>query len=1020
MVGRRLQTRAKPEWRLDGATPSDEPGFRAIVTPGPQAAPGDETYLGNELVVEGLAETISVAALAGGGHVVAYRYADNHTVVVKFFDANGTAVTMRTFPGSGNEEPHVAGLADGGAVLVVEISDFTEKNIYAQRFEADGDLVGPTLFQVNTAETAVVDHPRVTALTGGGFVVTWCNLKSNGASDPPLAQLYDAAGAPVGGNFPLNTSAARNHLFPVIDALPDGGFVTAWTARDGTSGPYTIRAQRFDAAGNKVGGEIAVATAPVVDVDVAALEDGGIVVGWAVNNATADPGGAGGNVYARRYGPDGAPLPEGQIHVASTATGRIGTSAGSDVTVTGLDSNYFAITWVDTRPAVSTVFGRAYNAVGQSPSGFFIANQNVTDELYLSDGGLATRTDGSIVVAYEGQSDGNDFLSVFTRRIGIEVPDAILGTANGETLNGTALSDLMRGLGGNDVMNGGVGPDWMEGGQGDDQYVVDNAGDAARELAGQGNDRVYAGVSHVLGAGQSVETLSTDFNGGTTAINLTGNELANTVIGNAGVNVLNGLAGSDVLDGKEGNDTLYGGGDNDTLYGRDGNDLLYGGTGVNYLVGGLGDDQYVIDSGSDYIEEAAGQGSDRIYANVSYALAKAASVESLSTGNNAGTAAINLTGNDVANAILGNAGANVLNGLGGNDLLDGKEGNDSLYGGTDNDTLYGREGNDLLYGGTGTNYLAGGAGDDQYVIENGSDYIEELAGQGNDRVYAGLSFALALGASVETMSTSDNAGTAAINLTGNELANTIIGNAGANVLNGAAGNDYLDGKEGHDVLYGGANDDSLYGGAGNDTLYGGTGTNYLSGGQGDDRFIVDGAGDMVAETAGQGADRIFASVSYTLAAGVSVETLSTGDNAGTAGINLTGNELANTVVGNEGANVLNGGAGSDFLDGKGGADTYAFTTALGAGNVDTIAGFVTGLDRIALDDAVFTGLAIGALPAGAFVIGTAAADANDRIVYNNATGALLFDADGAGGAAAVQFASLQGAPALMASDFIIV
>ena len=69
---------------------------------------------------------------------------------------------------------------------------------------------------------------------------------------------------------------------------------------------------------------------------------------------------------------------------------------------------------------------------------------------------------------------------------------------------------------------------------------------------------------------------------------------------------------------------------------------------------------------------------------------------------------------------------------------------------------------------------------------------------------------------------------------------------------------------------------------------------------------------------------------------------------------------------------------------------------------------------------MFAGLGLGALAAGAFVVGTAAADGDDRIIYNQATGALLFDADGSGVGAAVQFATLQGTPVITASDFMVI
>ena len=73
-------------------------------------------------------------------------------------------------------------------------------------------------------------------------------------------------------------------------------------------------------------------------------------------------------------------------------------------------------------------------------------------------------------------------------------------------------------------------------------------------------------------------------------------------------------------------------------------------------------------------------------------------------------------------------------------------------------------------------------------------------------------------------------------------------------------------------------------------------------------------------------------------------------------------------------------AGSDVLIGYGGSDTFAFTTGLGAGNVDIIEDFVSGTDRIALDDWIFNAIVPGALAAGAFVVAATAQDGDDRIL----------------------------------------
>jgi serralysin len=73
-----------------------------------------------------------------------------------------------------------------------------------------------------------------------------------------------------------------------------------------------------------------------------------------------------------------------------------------------------------------------------------------------------------------------------------------------------------------------------------------------------------------------------------------------------------------------------------------------------------------------------------------------------------------------------------------------------------------------------------------------------------------------------------------------------------------------------------------------------------------------------------------------------------------------------------------------------------------------------------LDDAVFTGLGLGALRAIAFHTGRAAANADDRIIYNSDTGQLLFDADGNGAGAAVRFGTLGVVLGLTANDFVVI
>jgi Ca2+-binding RTX toxin-like protein/predicted extracellular nuclease len=340
----------------------------------------------------------------------------------------------------------------------------------------------------------------------------------------------------------------------------------------------------------------------------------------------------------------------------------------------------------------------------------------------------------------------------------------------------------------------------------------------------------------------------------------------------------------------------------------------------------------------------------------------------------------------------GTVNADTILGFGGDDTINGGEGDDLLIGGLGTDTLNGNGGNDVIYGEAGIDTARGGTGNDTYIVDTSTDIVLEAIGEGNDQVLTQVSYLLTSGADVEVLSTTVHSGTAAIELTGNYGNQVIYGNFGNNVITGGVGADILVGF------------------AGNDT------------------FIVHDAQAQINEGVGDGTDVVFSSVSYTLTAGAEVEVLSTTFHGGTGAINLTGNEFANVIYGNFGSNTLQGGGGadtlngfqgSDTLTGGSGADSFQFTTSVGPGNVAALTDFVSGTDRIVLEDAVFLGASNGNL-ASVFVQGTQAGDANDRLIYNFTTGQLFYDADGNGAGAAVLFAQLNPGTALTASDFLMI
>ncbi len=613
---------------------------------------------------------------------------------------------------------------------------------------------------------------------------------------------------------------------------------------------------------------------------------------------------------------------------------------------------------------------------------------------------------------------GSDTLVAIEVIFGSQFDDTVSGNDSANSLLGVGGNDNLAGLGGNDYLAGGTGNDTLDGGDGlgDEADYSEATAAVAVDLqagtaTGEGND-VLLGIERL--------TLSA---------------FDDAASGNASANYLSGKAGNDSLSGQGGNDELRGGAGDDTLDGGEGElDLL----------------QYAAATAAVTVDLAlgtvTGEGNDQVSGFEIIILSRFDDV---------------LSGDANASAVRGNDGNDSLNGLAGDDQLRGDAGNDTIDGGEGRDTVYfagsfaehrfefqpgvvfvtddrpdlaGDDGIDTLRGvevlqfadgavtitdldsttdvinltGPNGGSFSGGPDNDIYIVDDPLDTPVEVPGEGTDTVRSSISWAL--GDNLENLVLT---GAGLIDGTGNAANNRLNGNDVANALRGLAGND---------------------------TLEGGLGADTLEGGAGNDLYIVLRA-DIVTESSGGGIDTVQSSINWKLR--LNVERLQlTGDaviGTGNAAPNiLTGNAVANKLnglgggdrlLGLDGNDTLNGGFGKDQLTGGTGADAFVFGTRFAALNVDLIKDFSSGQDEIHLDDDVFKAFSAASSPdlaPGQFLSAAGASqalDADDRIIYNTTTGALYYDADGLGGANAVQFAILAGTtspPTLAATDFVII
>jgi hypothetical protein len=320
----------------------------------------------------------------------------------------GPEFRVNAFTVDGQELPSVA--ADGAGNFVVAWAstgeDDSDWGIYARRFNAAGAPLGDQ-FHVNTTIADVQRNPSVACDADGDFVVAWENYAYGDKIWDVYAQRFTSAGAREGEEFLVNATTDGQQLSPSVSCDADGGFVVAWMSYQWDEAGQEIYARQFDPAGAALGGEFHVNTwtdreqnAPSVACDA----DGDFVVAWQSRLQDGSEYG----VYAQRYSAAGVTRGE-EFRVNNATDGmQVGPSVASDA------NGNFVVAWTGPGPGGfdADVYARRFDAAGVAKGVESRVSTLTAIAQYAAS--VASNADGDYVIAWQRLMQDGSF-DVFAR-----------------------------------------------------------------------------------------------------------------------------------------------------------------------------------------------------------------------------------------------------------------------------------------------------------------------------------------------------------------------------------------------------------------------------------------------------------------------------------------------------------------------------------------------------------------------------------------------------------------------------
>jgi len=404
----------------------------------------------------------------GNGFVVVWQSAqasgDLEIYLQRYSDGGmplGGEVRVNSVTAGDQLQATVAASADGSfAVCWASAREQGDCGVYLQGFDAHGARLGPQT-QVNTTTLLNQERPAITALAGGGYVVTWWSDASSPEAAGICSRIVGADGTAMAGEIRVNSATAGPQSAPTVTGLAGGGYVIAW------DGPSGIHAQRFDSHGVAAGPEARIDTVQagaIAKPVAAALAGGGYVIAW--HSVAMD--GSGLDIHAQRFTADGSAV-GAQAIVNATVSGHQTSPA---ITATPDGGYVFAWTSTDQDGSGDGVFSRRFDGNGNAVHGE--TQVNTTTVLNQSDAALAP-VDGGYVAVWGSQEPDERHWDVAGRLVHDRIlppqRSVVEATDGDDILIGTWDDNACVAGAGNDVYFSQGGSDWFDGGTGLDTFV---------------------------------------------------------------------------------------------------------------------------------------------------------------------------------------------------------------------------------------------------------------------------------------------------------------------------------------------------------------------------------------------------------------------------------------------------------------------------------------------------------------------------------------------------------------------